>query len=207
MSGSSVRAIGPLVGLEQRDPRPPPVERLGHLQPDVARADHRDVAAPEAAGLLQQVDPVVDGLHAADPGRVDAGEVGADRVGAGAEDQLVEAEPVGAVAVEVADLDGAGVEVDADRLLPHAHVDALLPAEHVGRAGDEVVGVGHVAGHEVGDAAGRVARAGAALEGHDVEVGPQPSGLRRRRHPRGVPSDDDEAVRHGRRLPTAPSSG
>ena len=85
----------------------------------------------------EEVGGVVEGLHAVHERQVDAGQVGAQRAGAGADVQQVEADREGAAVLVVAHLDLAGVEVDADDLVAQADVDAQVVAELLGLAGDE----------------------------------------------------------------------
>ncbi len=134
------------------------LERLGHLEADVAATDHDHVAALGATGDLEQVGGVVEGLHPPHPVVVDAGQVRADGAGAGGEEHLVEAEHQGAGPVVVAHLDLPGIQVDADRLVAGAHVDELALPELLRRPGDQVVDLIDLTSHQVGDAAGGVAR-------------------------------------------------
>ena len=71
-------------------------------------------------------------------------------------------------------------------LVPQPDVDAVLVAELRGRTGDEVVERRDVAGDQVRDAAGGVARPRALLERDDLEVGLTASGLHGGRHAGGV---------------------
>jgi hypothetical protein len=96
----------------------------------------------------------------------------------------------------VAHLDGAGVEVDRHGLVTRAHVDAEPVAEGLRRAGDQPVDVVHVTGDDVGDAAGRVARPPALLQGHDLQVGAPTPGLGGGRHAARVAADHDQSLAH-----------
>ena len=117
----------------------------------------------------------------------------------GAEEQVVEADAEGAVVAQVVHLDLTAVEVDPQHLVADAHVDAVRVAELARRAGDQGVDVVDVARHQVGDAAGAVARGLTSLEGDDLEVGALPPGIGGGRHAPGVATDHHESLGHGGR--------
>ena len=201
MSGSSVRITWAL-RVDERDVGSPHDERLGHLEPDVAAADDDHPLAAALLGEGEQLRAVLERLHAPDLIAVGARQIGPGGPCAGADEQVVEADAEGAVVAAVVHLDLTAIEVDPHDLVTDPHVDAVVVAQLIGRAGDERVDVDHVARHEVGDAAGAVAGALAPLEGHDLEVGPQAAGVGGCRHPPGVATDHHESLGHVRRLST-----
>jgi formamidopyrimidine-DNA glycosylase len=192
-----------LVGaVDHRDLEAAADERLGHLQADVARADH-DRALAAAQQVLVEALGGVDG-----PRRLDdlhARDLRADGDRARGDDELVER--LGALGAGGVVVDGqrARVEVDRHDLLADAHVDAAL-AVLLRPAHDQPLAVGEVLGDEVRDPARRVGRVRAALEGDDLERRVAPQRLRRRAHPCRVATDDRESLSHGgeRTLDTVP---
>ena len=131
MSGSSV--LHELVAaLDERDLRAPAHEGLGHLQADVAAADHdHGLGTCARAGVVEQRLGVVERLHARGRGRaVDAGQVGAGRAGAGGDVELVEVERERAAGAAWSRTSTrARRQVDAQHLVVEPDVDAVLLAE------------------------------------------------------------------------------
>ncbi len=138
MSGSRVRAMQVSLSSTSTTRAPPAAKGLGHLEPHVAGSHHDHVTAAAGARLVEQALAVFEGLHAVDPLGVAAGQVWADRAGAGADQQLVERHADGSFVVEVVHRERPVAEVDAHHLVLHAHVDALVGPELVGGAGHEV---------------------------------------------------------------------
>ena len=175
--------------------RQPQVDQgLGHLQGDVAHAqDHRPLRLAltqkslDAATVLQ----VLDREHA---GQVHALDGGADRGGAGGDEQPVPVHdkggPVAAAAVH-----RARVPVDPLHPVAGAQVDALLVAEGGGAAHHQVVQLAGRVGDVVGDVAGAVGHVRALFEHRDLEFRVVAAGAAGRAHAGGVTADDDES--HG----------
>ena len=180
---------------------PPAHEGLGHLQADVAAADHDDRPAPRGRGRDRAAPWRRRGSARRGRGR---GRCRAGRAGwAGRRWPRAAGRTSSGIVRWRAWSRTSSVragEVDAEHLVLQPDVDALL-AELGRGARHEVVERGHVARHQVRDAAGGVARPRALLEGDDLEVRLPATGLHGRRHAAGVSSDHHEPVRHGRRLP------
>ena len=174
----------------------PAGQGLGHLHPDVAAAHHHGPPRPEPFQAGQQRGAVVQGLDTEDPDGVTAGKGRSHRHGAGGQDQVVEALPVAAAGGQVTHRHRPGLEVDRLHVGEHAQVDAVGPMR-LRCPGDQPLPVGDVAGHPVGDAAGRIGAVGPTLEGDHLElVAGQPLGLGGRAHPGGIAADDHHPLGH-----------
>ena len=188
MSGSSVPiSWAPpstiVTSAPQRD------ERLGHLQADVAAADHDDPLAPVLLGAARSsaapssrvCTPCTTSRRRCRAGRARVG------AAAGGDQQLVEAE--------------LQVAVVAWSRTSTWRASRSMPIDLVARCGRRCAGrrgarwgvrttrsssASTSPADHVGDAAGRVAGPVAPLEDDDLEVGPPAPGLEGRRHPAGV---------------------
>ncbi len=178
-------------------------ERLGELEADVAPPDHRDPPGPTRAHRVQQDGGILEGLDPVHVGQLASG----DRQPLGdrprGDMQQVEAQLERSPVDPVVDFDVAGGDIDADRLVLGAHVDAMPVPELLGCAGDELVEREHVAADEIRDAARRVTGPPALFHHDDLEVGTPAPGLRRRAHAGRVTADHDQAFGHLRSLSQA----
>jgi hypothetical protein len=149
--------------VDHRDVHAAHLARLGDLQPDVAATRRRPRPPPAAVELGPQRHPVVEHLHAVHALGVDA------RAPAGASARCRSRRPASRTArrtparSQVAGADHAAVEVDADDLGAHPHVDAVGPVLLGGAADQLGLGLDGPA-DPVGDAAGGVRRGAPALE-------------------------------------------
>jgi len=171
-------------------------ERLGHLDTDVAPADHDGPAGLRALEVGQERGAVVEGLDPEHTGGVYAGQRWSHRDRAGRDDQGVETFAVRPPVGQVASSHPPGRDVDLLYLGPHPEVDAILPV-HLGRTRDQALPFVDVTGHPVRDAAGRVGTVRSALERDDLNrLARDPPGLRGRAHPGRIRPDDDYALGH-----------
>ena len=141
MSGSSVRmgCSPPSSSTTLEAPRCE--ERLGHLQADVAATDDDDVATPTGRNAVQQACAVLERLHAPHPVRVDAGDRRADRMCPGGDVQQVEPDLDRALVGQIAHVESPAIEIDGHDLVQCPDIDAVLVAELLRGAHDEVVDV------------------------------------------------------------------
>ena len=145
-------------------------EVLGHLEADEARAHHGDAPRPLALDEVGDAVGVLDGAQREQALAVLAGQPRHDRARAGGEDELVVALDVLAAIIEPANGDGAGLGVDGDGLLAHAHVDVEARTEALGRLQRELGAVGDGAADVVRQAAVGVAHVAGALDHDDLGV-------------------------------------
>ena len=196
-----------LVGaLDQGDLGAPADERLGHLQADVAAADHDHATGTGTCGRGRASALASSSVWTPlDVVEVDAREVGAGRAGAGGDVQLVELERDGALPGVVAHLDACGRPGRCRATSCRSRTSMRCCSRNSsGDAGDQVVERRHVAADEVRDAAGGVARPRALLEGDDLQVGLPAAGLHGGRHAAGVATDDHQPLSHGPQATRAP---
>ena len=170
-------------------------EGFGHLQADVAGADHHRalrLLLPEPALQVHRVGQGLDAVHAR---RVGTGQRRPRRDCASSDDELVVGLSVILPGGPVVHGDSACVHVDRGHLAAHPQVNGLLVAEDRRLAGDEPVRAGHVARDQVRNAARRVGRVLALLEGDDLQVGGGAAlaGLRGRGQAGRVAADDYQA--------------
>src|SRR5215472_3572995 len=171
-------------------------ECLGHLDADVAPADHDGPAGPRAIEVGQERGAVVERLYPEHTGRVHAGQRWSHRDRAGRDDQGVETFTVRPPGSQVVSCHPPGREVDLLYLGSHAKVDAIALVLF-GRTRDQALPLVDVTGHPVRDATGRVGTVRSALERDDLDRFPRdPLGLRGRAHPGRVRPDDDYALGH-----------
>ena len=148
-------------------------EGLGHLEADVAAADHDHPPDRLAAGGHGLEPGGVGRVCTTDTcGRSPCGPARDDRAGAGADHQLVEADAADATASRGPRLDRAGVEVDGRRLGVHPDLDVLAPNSSGVRA-TRIVDVVDLTTDDGRDPARGVAGAAALLDDDDLDVGPR----------------------------------
>ena len=158
------QSFGPLDHGGLQPTRP---ECLRELQPDVAAADH------DGAGgaLVEAGDDVVhvgDVAQHVDPRVVRARDRRPDRFRSGAQHQLVVGLAVGAPLLLVTHLDLLGVPVDADDLLPGAHVEGEALAQALRCLQQQAVPFRDLPADVVRQAAVRERDVLIALEDHDL---------------------------------------
>jgi hypothetical protein len=180
-------------GLDQGGGDTPVDQGLGRLQADVAAADdHR----PPRAGVDRpaQLDAVLEHRQPEHARQVDAVDRRSQRLGAGGHHQHVPRLLDHPVAVQVADPDPPGLQVDGVDLVAGPDLDAL-GGELLGSPGDQGAPVlDHVAG-VVGEPAGRVGGVPAPLEGDNLQLLglAAPARLGGRAHPGRVAPDHHHA--------------
>ena len=197
MSGSSVR-IG-CVGLLQDDRPCSPGRRTPRpSRGRCSRCRPRRRARAAASACSSRWARVVEGLHAVHERQVDAGQRRPDRLPPVAISSWSKPSWYVGRASSPRTSTSPGVEVDADRLVADADV-VRWPARcsSAVRATRSLDAAVDLATHQVGDAAGGVARPRAPLEGDDLDVGPRPRDAGHRRHPAGVAADHDDTLGHG----------
>ena len=169
-------------------------EGLGHLQADVAGADHE--GPPDAPGVQQppQGHGVLQGPHREDVGVTEAGDGRHGRRTAGGHDEPVVGETGGAPVLDVVHDPGGGIE--AGGLGVEAQVDPPPLPEVPRRVGQEVLGPFHQAGQVIGDAAHPVGGVAGRLQDDDLQVGVHAAGGGRGRHARRPAADDDQSTVH-----------
>ena len=162
---SSSWAIGSGSARTTVTSQPAGLQHLGHLQADVAAAQHDGPLRPgrdrgaDVGAVGQPVHPV----HAVG---VQAGHLRAHRPAAGGDDEVVVAEPLAAGGDDL-----PGGEVDALGAGVGAHDDVLL-GELLRGARDQPVAVGDQAADPVRDAAGGVGDLRPLLEDDDLQIAP-----------------------------------
>jgi hypothetical protein len=98
----------------------------------------------------------------------------------------------------VADLEAVGVDVEGHCLVVQTDVGAGATVLF-GGSSNQLVDVGDQPAHDEGDPAGRVARPGAHLQGHDLQVGSTLPCLGDGGHTARVAADHDQTSAHGPR--------
>ena len=196
-SGSSV-PIGVRGTVDDGDVQPAHLAGLGHLQPDVAAADDHHPLHARRRPRGAQRGAVVEGLHAVDPGRVDARHLRARAGRAGGEHEVVEARRTRGRPRGRGPARAAG-QVDPDDL--GARCARRCRCCGAARAcGPRAVSTSlDRTADPVRDAAGRVRGVPAALEGDDLQLvrAATLARLARGAHPRRVATDHDQPSAHG----------
>jgi len=141
--------------LHERDLEAPKLERLHHLQADVAAADHHRPTGRPVPDLIVEGHRVGDDVDPAHTLGVDVGERWPDGRGAGGDQEVVVGLAAHGPGLDHAHLHHLLGRVDGHDLVPGAHVDAPAPVL-LGRAGHEAIGVPHQTADEVREPARRV---------------------------------------------------
>ena len=172
--------------------------RLGQLHPDVAGADHRHPSRRGVRDRRMQSAALTEGLHAEDPGRIDAGDRRPDRHGSRSDHQLVVALPAFLPDAAITDPDPSAGGVDLLDLVAGPDLDRGIGPELLGGSHHQFVLTGDLTADPIGDAARRPGRVGTPLESADFQlVGAfQAAGLRGCGHPGGIATDHDQPLSH-----------
>src|SRR5690606_31339691 len=164
-------------------------ERLGGLDADEAGSED-DGAAGAPVDLPAQGDGVVDGAQGAHARGVEAGQRGTDGTGAGGQDERVVADALLAAGGAHEDLARLGVE--PDDLVAGTHVEVESRAQPLGCLDEEVVGLGDLAAHVVGQTAVGEGDVLPALEDDDLRALVEPARAGGAAHAAGDAAHDDD---------------
>ena len=180
--------------LGHDDGHPPVVQRLDHLEPDVAGAhDDRPADAPGIEEGAKR-DGVLEGAHREDPFVVDAGKRRHDRCPARGHDHRVVVEAV--LPAVVREVDDVAIGVERRHRRMQAEVDPSLLAEVRRRVRKKLLGPLDEPADVVGKPAHPVRGVATALEHHDLEGRVDPARGRGRRHARCPASYNHESLTH-----------